>query len=65
MPHSFLIWKCDWEGRNPVHATVFLVKYIETISVSMVKVNCCNEKKQYIVMLPKYVGKVFTKELIQ
>ena len=46
---------------------VLQVKYIEKITVSMVKVNCYNEKKkQYVVvMLPKYVGKLLTNELIQ
>ena len=32
----------------------------------MVKINCCNENQQYIVvMLSKFVGKLFKKELIQ
>ena len=34
---------------------VLQIKYIEKISVSMVKVNCYNEKTIHCLMLPKYV----------
>ena len=44
---------------------VLQLKCIETISVNMVEVNCRNENQQYIfIMLPKYVGKLLTKDLI-
>ena len=46
--------------------TEIQIKYIEKLSVSMVKVNCHNENKQYIVvMLLRYVGKLLRNELIQ
>ena len=45
---------------------VLQIKHIEKISVSMVKVNCFNEKNIYIVvMLSKYVGKLLASELMQ
>ena len=45
---------------------VLQIKYIEKVSVSMVKVHCLDENQLYIVvLLPKYVGKLLTNELIQ
>ena len=44
---------------------VLQIKYIEKLSDCMVKVNCFDENMLYIVvMLPKYVGKLLTNELI-
>ena len=41
-------------------------EYIEKLSVSMVEVHCLDENQLYIaVMIPKYVGKLLTNELIQ
>ena len=49
----------NFEKNTSSRFEVFQIKNIGKISVSKAKVNCCNEKKKYIVvMLPKYVIKL-------